>query len=52
VQYKGGKIVHVWFCNNNFFTAELNEVVDITKTIDTGPEWLNYSMKFKVQTKT
>jgi hypothetical protein len=51
-QYKGGKISPVWCCNIIFFTAACKEVVDITKTVDTGAEWLNYAIKCMVDTKT
>jgi hypothetical protein len=52
VQYKGGNIVHVWYCNNNFFTVTFKKVLKSTKDVDTGSEWLNYAMKFVVETKT
>jgi hypothetical protein len=52
VQYKGGKIVYVCYCNNNFFTAALKEILNVTTAVDTGSEWLNYAMKFMVETQT
>jgi hypothetical protein len=44
VQYKGGKVAPVWYCNNIFFTAAFKEVL--------GSEWLNFAMIFLVETKT
>jgi hypothetical protein len=52
VHYKGGNIVHVWYCNNNFFTAAFKEVLKSTTDVDLGSEWLNYAMKFMVETET
>jgi hypothetical protein len=52
VQYKGEKIVPVWYFNNNFFTAALKEVLKSTSGVDLGSEWLNYAMIFLVETKT
>jgi hypothetical protein len=52
VHYKGGNIVHVWQCNNNFFTAAFKEVLKSTRHVDLGSEWLRYAMKFMVETKT
>jgi hypothetical protein len=52
VQYKGGNIVPVWYCINNFFTAALKEILKSTNDVDTGSEWLNYGMKFMVETQT
>jgi hypothetical protein len=51
VQYKGGKVVPAWYCNNIFFTAALKEVLKSTSSVDLGSEWLNYAMKFMVETK-
>jgi hypothetical protein len=44
--------VHVWYCNNNFFTATFKEVLKSTKDSDLGSDWLNYAMKFMVETET
>jgi hypothetical protein len=52
VEYKGGKSVYAWYCNTNFFTAALKEVLNVTKGVDTGSDWLNYAMKFMVETQT
>jgi hypothetical protein len=52
VQYKGGKIVPVWYFNNNFFTAAFKDVLKSTSGVDLGSDWLNYAMKFLVETKT
>jgi hypothetical protein len=52
VHYKGGKIVPVWYFNNSFFTAAFNEVLKSTSGVDLGSDWLNYAMKFLVETKT
>jgi acetamidase/formamidase len=52
VQYKGGKVVPAWYCNNIFFTAAFKEVLKGTSGVDLGFEWLNYAMKFMVDTKT
>jgi hypothetical protein len=52
VQYKGGKIVPVWYLNNIFFTAAFKEVLKSTSGVDLGSDWLDYAMKFLVETKT
>jgi hypothetical protein len=52
VQYKGGKVVPVWDCNNNFFTAAFKEVLKIPSGVDLGSEWWKYAMIFLVETKT
>jgi hypothetical protein len=52
VQYKGGKVVPVWYCNNIFFTAAFKEVLKSTSGVNLGSEWLTYAMKFLVETKT
>jgi hypothetical protein len=52
VQYKGVKVVPVWYCNNIFFTAAFKEVLKSTSGVDLGSEWLNYAMKIMVETKT
>jgi hypothetical protein len=52
VQYIGGMVVPVWNCNNNLFTAALIEVLKSTKDVDLVSEWLNYAMKFMVDTET
>jgi hypothetical protein len=52
VQYKGGKIVPVWYFNNIFFTAAFNEVLKSTSGVDLGSDWLNYAMIFLAETKT
>jgi hypothetical protein len=51
VQYKGGKVFPAWYCNNNFFTAAFKEVLTSTSGVDLGAEWLNYAIKFMVETK-
>jgi hypothetical protein len=51
VQYKGGKVVPAWYCNTIFFTAAFKEVLKSTSGVDLGSEWLNYAMKFMVETK-
>jgi hypothetical protein len=35
-----------------FFTAAFKEVLKSTSGVDLGYEWLNYNMKFMVETKT
>jgi hypothetical protein len=35
-----------------FFTAAFKEVLKSTSGVDLGSEWLNYAMKFMVETKT
>jgi hypothetical protein len=52
VQYKGRKVVPVWYCNNIFFTAAFKEVLKSTPGVGLGSVWLNYAMKFMVETKT
>jgi hypothetical protein len=52
VQFKGGKVVPVWYCNSIFSTAAFKEVLKSTSGVDLGSEWLNYAMKFMVDTKT
>jgi hypothetical protein len=52
VQYKGGKIVPVWYFNNNFFIAILKDVLKSTSGVGLGYDWLNYAMIFMVETKT
>jgi hypothetical protein len=52
VQYKGGKIVPVWYFNNNFSTAAFKYVLKSTSGVDLGYDWLNYAMKFLVEKKT
>jgi hypothetical protein len=52
VQYKGGKIVPAWYCNNVFFTAAFKEVLKSTSGVNLGSEWLNYAMNFMVEIKT
>jgi hypothetical protein len=52
VQYKGGTVVPAWYCNNIFFTAAFKEVLKNTSDVDLGSEWLDYAMKFMVDTKT
>jgi hypothetical protein len=52
VQYKGGKIFPVWYFNNIFFTAAFKDVLKSTSGVDLGSDWLNYAMKFLVETKT
>jgi hypothetical protein len=52
MQYKGGKVVPAWYCNNIFFTAAFKEVLKSTSGADLGSEWLDYAMKFMVDTKT
>jgi hypothetical protein len=52
IQYKDGRAVPVWYCNSNFFTAAFKQVLKSTKDVDLGSEWLNYEMKFMVETKT
>jgi hypothetical protein len=52
VQYRGENIVPVWYCNTNFFTAAFKVVLNITRDVDTGSEWLNYAMIFMVETQT
>jgi hypothetical protein len=44
--------VHVWYCNNNLFTAVFKEVLKSTMDVDLGSEWLNCAIKFMVKTKT
>jgi hypothetical protein len=38
VQYMGGRVLPVWYCNKNFFKAEFEEVLNITKDVDIGSE--------------
>jgi hypothetical protein len=52
VEYRGGKVVPAWYCNNIFFTAAFKEVLKSTSCVDLGSEWLNYAKKFMVETKT
>jgi hypothetical protein len=52
VQYKVGKVVPAWYCNTNFFTAAFKEVFKSTSGVNLVSEWLNYAMKFMVETKT
>jgi predicted YcjX-like family ATPase len=52
VQYKGGWVMPVWYCNNICFTAAFNEVLNSTKDVDLGSEWLNYVIKFMVEAQT
>jgi hypothetical protein len=52
MQYKGGKVVPVWYCNNNLFTAAFKDILKSTMGVDIGSEWLNYAMKFMVETET
>jgi hypothetical protein len=52
VQYTGGKVVPAWYCNTIFLTAAFKEVLKSTSGVDLGSEWLNYAMKFMVETKT
>jgi hypothetical protein len=51
VHYKGKKFVHVWYCNNMFFTASFKEVLKSTSGVDLGSEWWNYAIKAMVETK-
>jgi hypothetical protein len=44
--------VPMWYCNTNFFTAAFTEILKSTKDVDTGYEWLNYAIKFMVDTQT
>jgi hypothetical protein len=46
VQYKGGKVFPMWYCNTNFFTAAFKEVLKSTMGVNLGSEWLNYAIKF------
>jgi hypothetical protein len=52
VHEKGGKIVPVWYFSNNILTAAFKEVLKSTSVVDLGSDWLNYPMKFLVETKT
>jgi hypothetical protein len=52
VKYKGGKVVPVWYCNNNFCTAAFKEVLKSTTCVNLGSERLNYAIFFLVETKT
>jgi hypothetical protein len=51
VQCRGVWVVHVWYCNKKFFTAAFKDFLNSTKDVDIGSEWLNYAMKFMVETK-
>jgi hypothetical protein len=52
VQYKGEKVVPVWYYNNIFFMAAFKEVLKSTSGVNLGSGWLNYAMKILVETKT
>jgi hypothetical protein len=44
--------VPVWYCNGNLLAAAFKEVLNSTNDVNLGSEWLNYAMKFMVETKT
>jgi hypothetical protein len=52
VQYKGRWVVHVWYCNKKIQTDAFKKVLNITKDVDIGSEWLNYVINIMVGNKT